>query len=454
MSHTQQDSLLSRKEKTAFFSMNIANIPVMTLISSLLLFYYTDVVGMDPIVIGTLFLVSRILDGINDPLMGYVIDHLPRTKLGRFRTYLLIGSIVCSLNYLLLWLGPSLASSGKVVIAFITYILLGFTFDLMDIPLNSMIPTMSDKDKDRTTLSNIKGIAYMTGAVIFTIGSIPFIESFSSKTQGFHILIIFASLFVLTFTILGVMGVKERIQPITGEKYSVRQIFQILGAKPVLILFLDTLLYQIGKGISDAIMIFFFGYVLNRLDLYPLIGVSYAVGLTIGAILGPKLIKRYGKKNTKIIGSVIAVILPITLFFVPPTAPLVFVVMVLITSPGTGINAILTYSIQADNMDYIEWKNGYRADGAVASINSFIIKASSGVGAAIAAFMLGVIKYVPNAVQTPETIQGFYYLNYAIPALASVCSLLIWAFGYPLTTKIRKEMMAELVERRNTMKTQ
>ena len=103
----KQQSLLSFREKLAFFTVNIGNIPIMTLLGSFLLLFYTDVVGLDPIQIGTLFLFSRVLDGLNDPIMGFVIDHLPRTKWGRFRPYLILGTVILCLNYLVLWLGPN-----------------------------------------------------------------------------------------------------------------------------------------------------------------------------------------------------------------------------------------------------------------------------------------------------------------------------------------------------------
>jgi len=151
----------------------------MTLLGSFLLIFYTDVVGLDPAVIGTLFLVSRIFDGINDPISGYLIDHLPRTKMGRFRSYLIIGTVVTSAVFLLTWLGPSMAQTGKIFLAFLGYILFGFVFDLMDVPLNSMISVMSDRDRDRTTLSNIKGFAYMLGGVVIYVVALPFVGMFA-----------------------------------------------------------------------------------------------------------------------------------------------------------------------------------------------------------------------------------------------------------------------------------
>jgi GPH family glycoside/pentoside/hexuronide:cation symporter/glucuronide carrier protein len=445
----RQQSLLSFKEKLAFFTVNIGNIPIMTLLGSFLLIFYTDVVGLDPIQIGTLFLISRVLDGINDPIMGFVIDHLPRTKWGRFRPYLVLGTVILCLNYLVLWLGPSMATSGKMAIAFISYILFGFTFDLMDIPLNSMIPVMSDRDRDRSALSNIKGVAYLAGGIIITIGALPLIESFSSKQQGFHVVIMGATLFVLLFSILGALGIKERIAPVNAEKYGIQDALKILRARPVSILFLNTLILHIGNGMYQGIALFFFIYVIKRSDLYPVAGASYIVGIIAAIFLTPILVRRIGSKSTKSIANILALVGMLMMFFVPASQPYVFIAILIVTSPGVGINQILFYGLQADATDYIEWKFGYRAEGVIASVFSFIIKAGLGVGSAMGAYFLGIYHYVPNQTQTAETIQGLYTVSFLIPGLLAVLAVIIWIFGYPLTKKAREKMMIEMVEIRH-----
>jgi GPH family glycoside/pentoside/hexuronide:cation symporter/glucuronide carrier protein len=102
-SKPKKDSVLGFLEKVSFFLANAGNIPVMILLSSYLLLFYTDVVGLNPVAIGTLFLIARVLDGLSDPINGYIIDHLPRSKWGRFRPYLFIGALVTALNFLLVW---------------------------------------------------------------------------------------------------------------------------------------------------------------------------------------------------------------------------------------------------------------------------------------------------------------------------------------------------------------
>ena len=233
MAQENQESIVPRKEKWSFFVVNVANIPIMSLINYFLLKFYTDVAGISPTVIGTLFLVSKLIDGFNDPIMGFAVDHFPKTKMGRFRPYLIIGAILCSFNFAIMWLGPSLAQNmtTKIVIAYVAYLTFGFTFDLMDIPLNSMIPTMSDRDKDRNSLSNIKGMGYIIGSIVFVGPLFLFLDLFPSERYGFHMVIVVASVFVLIFSIIGTLGIKERIEPMRQKKYTLKLPIQLCPEK-------------------------------------------------------------------------------------------------------------------------------------------------------------------------------------------------------------------------------
>ncbi len=454
MSDNLQDSIVPRKEKWSFLTVNLANIPMMSLINYFLLIFYTDIAGLDPAVVATLFLVSKVFDGFNDPINGFLIDHFPKTKMGRFRPYLVIGAILVSINFALMWLGPSLAQNMtvKIVIAYIAYLTFSFTFDLADIPLNSLIPVISDRDKDRNSLSNIKGVAYIVGAVIFVGPLFFFLDLFPSEQQGFHIVIIIASAFVLIFSIIGVLGIKERIKPMKEQKYKLKDIFKILGATPVLILFLDMLMSGIGGGISTAMTAYFFEYVLRRTDLFIFTVINYIAGILLGAAIAPAIIRRIGKKRAKTLSYFPGLISSIILFFTPSYNVMTFIIMPLITTWGAGLSGLLSYNIQADNMDYIEHRYGFRSEGAVASLSSFIIKASAGIGSALAGYALVMIGYVPNQIQSGFTIQGFYWLTFALPGIFSTIALLIWSFGYPLTENVRQQMMRELIEQRKTYK--
>ena len=124
------------KERVSYFFVNLGNIPIMTMVNAYLSIFYTDTLGMDAKVVGTMFLIARVFDGVNDPFIGYFIDRAPNSKFGKFRRILIVGTIICTLNYAVVWMGPAYVSdSMKVMVAYISYMLLGVTFPVMDISL-------------------------------------------------------------------------------------------------------------------------------------------------------------------------------------------------------------------------------------------------------------------------------------------------------------------------------
>ncbi|MHA1726296.1 MAG: MFS transporter [Promethearchaeota archaeon] len=443
-----KESVLNKKEKISFYIVNIGNIPIMTLISLFLLIFYTDVVGLNPIAIGIMFLITRIFDGLNDPLIGFLIDHLPRTKWGKFRPYLLLGSIICSLNYVLLWLGPSLIPTDKLLIAYISYFLLSITFDLMDIPLNSMIPVMTETGKDRNTLSLIKSLGYVSGQILFATISIPIVLSFPTPKEGYHFLIIFAAIFVISCNLIEIPGIKERIEPIKKERYRVRDIFKILSAKPVLVHFFFNLFCSIGSGTSTAMVIYFWTYFVGRPELMSLVPLFMIMGMIIGMIIGTPILNRFGKKYTLVVSGFTLNLPSIAILFIDPSKISLFFLIGAISAIGGGINGLMGYGLQANNTDYVEWKQGHRAEGQIASLISFIQKTGLGIGAAIPGFILGLTGYVPNVEQTLLAIQGIYFSYIIFPViLGIIATFIIWIF-YPLTKDINIKIAQELDQRR------
>lgn len=375
-----QDKIKMR-EKLSFAMANFGNIPIMTLINGYLLIFYTNICGLSPAACATLFLIARFLDAINDPLVGFIIDHLPTRKMGHFRPTLILGTILCSVNFLLLWFGPMLSTSGKLAIAYVSYILLGVLFPVMDISLNSLLPVMTEDMKERNSLSTIKGLAYVIGALVIGVAA-PLILGDTSNKQGYINLVLIMTAVIFFFSIIGTMGVKERVKPQMENSYSVKELFKILSQKPVYITFLAVLLYSIGSNIVNAANTYFYTYIFEDLTLASIITLITCVAVFPATMVIGNLIGRFGKKKMYAIGLALAGLAPIIRLLDVRSIPLL-IVSVLIAGIGAGFAAPLNYGIQADNTDYIEVSMGIRAEGAVASLSSFVSKCAMGIGGAI-----------------------------------------------------------------------
>jgi GPH family glycoside/pentoside/hexuronide:cation symporter/glucuronide carrier protein len=430
-------------EKISFGVVNIGNIPIQTLLNGFLMIFYTDVVGLNPAAIATLFLLARVIDGINDPIMGFVIDHLPRTKMGRFRSYLLFGTIICCANFLLVWFGPLWAPAGKLAIAYISYLILGITFDLMDIPLNSMIPVMTDNDKERNSLSAIKGAAYMGGMMLLNMSFPLILAKASSPTAGYSSLILTGTAIVLVLTLIGVKGIRERVEPVnTEEKYKLKDLIPILTSRPVLVMLGVSLISFVGRSTASGCAMYFYTYVLdNRLDVFSLTALLSLAGMLPFMILTPLFANRFGKKPIYLISLLIASAIPLLRLINATNIPLLLVVTVLL-GIGGGFTMTLGYGIQADNVDYVEYTRKQRAEGAIASLNSFIVKAAMGIGGAIPGYILAATGYVPNEAQSDATKAGILAAVIVVPAVLNLIALFIFGFGYT----INKTRLAEITQ--------
>ena len=442
-----QDKIKMR-EKLSFAMANFGNIPIMTLINGYLLIFYTNICGLSPAACATLFLIARFLDAINDPLVGFIIDHLPTRKMGHFRPTLILGTILCSVNFLLLWFGPMLSTSGKLAIAYVSYILLGVLFPVLDISLNSLLPVMTEDMKERNSLSTIKGLAYVIGALVIGVAA-PLILGDTSNKQGYINLVLIMTAVIFFFSIIGTMGVKERVKPQMENSYSVKELFKILSQKPVYITFLAVLLYSIGSNIVNAANTYFYTYIFEDLTLASIITLITCVAVFPATMVIGNLIGRFGKKKMYAIGLALAGLAPIIRLLDVRSIPLL-IVSVLIAGIGAGFAAPLNYGIQADNTDYIEVSMGIRAEGAVASLSSFVSKCAMGIGGAIPGYLLQLAGFDSKAaVQNDDVINVIVLCVLILPAIVNVVAIVIFSKGYPITKEKLNEQTYLLREKRS-----
>ena len=439
---------IKMREKLSFAMANFGNIPIMTLINGYLLIFYTNICGLSPAACATLFLIARFLDAINDPLVGFIIDHLPTRKMGHFRPTLILGTILCSANFLLLWFGPMLSTSGKLAIAYVSYILLGVLFPVMDISLNSLLPVMTEDTKERNSLSSIKGLAYVIGALVIGVAA-PLILGDTSNKQGYINLVLIMTAVIFFFSIIGTMGVKERVKPQMENSYSVKELFKILSQKPVYITFLAVLLYSIGSNIVNAANTYFYTYIFEDLTLASIITLITCVTVFPATMVIGNLIGRFGKKKMYAIGLALAGLAPIIRLLNVRSIPLL-IVSVLIAGIGAGFAAPLNYGIQADNTDYIEVSMGIRAEGAVASLSSFVSKCAMGIGGAIPGYLLQLAGFDSKAaVQNDDVINVIVLCVLILPAIVNVVAIVIFSKGYPITKEKLNEQTYLLREKRS-----
>lgn len=419
-----------------------------------LMFYYTDVVGLAAAQVSLLFLVTRFVDGVADVIMGVIIDKT-NTKWGKSRPYFLIGAIPFGLLAVLAFYVPDVGPAGKLVYAYITYIGLSIAYTMVNIPMASILPSLTNNMQERTTLATVRIIFSFIGATAVSALTLPMVKAFGngSEAQGFFwTAVIFAVVATLLFFVT-FKNVEEKVK-IRQEKVTVKQSFSALKGNTQWYLFATNILFMWGSYfIQQGALIYYFTYNVGRADLVSVVASIGSFVPLFGTFITPFFARMMYKRTLFMIASVIN-LLGIVIMLIANVNVTGLIIGSVIAALGYGLRQAIYFSMQADPVDYGEWKTGINATGIMMALNGFIGKVTFAVAGAVSGLLLTWGHYVPNQTQTSSALFAIKLSYLIIPAGMVVVSMVIMYFYnldkiYP---KIRAELDARYKEEDETAK--
>lgn len=418
------------------------------LIGFYLAYFYTDVFGLSPVHVAGLFLVARIWDAVNDPLMGYIADRT-ETKRGKFRPFLLYGALPLNLVLLACFFTPELSQTGKILYAYITYILHGMLFTFVGLPYSALTAVMTQDQQERAVISTYRMFFAVAVAVtLVAVGVRPFVARFPTEQQGFAVT---AGIFALLSTGLiwfAYRNSEERVE-VPRENYRIRSIIPMLARNnALLVLGLAMLLNTCVWVVKNAVATYYFKYLWddvsgNLQSVFFLVMQGAAVA---GALAAPLLTRRFGKLRVFMVASVVVAIFYGTRQLIPLGYLVPLFAISLVGDFGQMLCAITQWGMVPDTVEYGHWKTGVRSEGMPYAFFSLMQKMGLAVGGAFAALVLGWTGYVANAEQSEQALSGIEMLFNLVPAGFSVLCLLTLMF-YPITTSFFERITRELEAR-------
>lgn len=431
-------------DKLGLVLVNFGGAPILNLLTMFFLIFYTDIVGLDPGKVATLILISKILDAVSDPIMGYFMDKARVTKMGKFRPILIFGTLICVINVILVWFGAIWFPVIKYVIVYATYLLLGVTYDTYHIATASMIPVMTADVKERNSLSLWQAVAGMFAIAIWS--AIPPMIVANGTLKEYYILIFGSMAFALITVIGGALAIKERVsfKGTDEEKYNFKELLRFLLERPVLVFFIANLLFVIGGNAAAGMNTYFFTYVIGDLAALGTVMLFMMIGLVPSLIFSKAFANKFGKKAAFFVGMVVCAASTLVRLIDVTSVPLIMVSNVIL-GLGAGLVSPSIFGIMADNTMYLRVKTGKRAEAAIASLSAFIAKVGLGVAGAIPGYILKYSGYVPNSeVQTQRVVDGMVVNVIWLPFLFLAISAVVFWFGYNITKK-DADKLAEVV---------
>jgi GPH family glycoside/pentoside/hexuronide:cation symporter len=420
--------------------------------------FYTDVFGLAPASMATLFFVTRILDTVFDPLVGMIADRT-NTRWGKFRPYILWFVVPFGVCGTLAFVTPPFGPGGKLIWAYVTYGLIGLVYSAINLPYSALMGVISSSSVERTKVSSFRFVGAYSAGLIVSLCTMYLVSAFGGKNQqlGFAMTVGLYALLGMVMWIICFATTKERVIPKATQSSFVRDLGDVVTNVPWLILFVLGIATLSYVSIRNGCFAFYFKYYVGDQTV---LGMKFSANGMLGAffvsgslatlfgtsIVGP-IAAKIGKRQLYMIMMGLASVLTIAFFFLRPQDVIIMFVLQILANLIMGPTSALVYAMYADASDYSEWKTGRRSTGLVFAASSFAQKMGWTVGGAVTGFILAGFGYQAGVAQNAETLTGLKLLVSFIPAIGSIIATLL-PLLYTLDDKRMKVIEKELGERR------
>ncbi len=407
----------SLMEKVAYGMGDVACNVVFAITSSLLVFFYTNVVGVAAGLVGSILLFSRIFDGVSDLAMAQIMDKV-NSKHGKYRAWVLWMSIPYGLSAVLLVCVPGNATTLiQAIYIFITYNLCTTVcYTALNLPYSSLAPTMTNDDQDLAKLNLFRMSMSPIGNLIITALTLPFINRLGGDRKAWIIVTAIYAVIAFFMLLWTFLGTKERFHPAAAKEAENLPLKTRLGAafrnKYFIMLTLTMMAVSLYQNVNGTCTTYYAKYLLGNEELMGVLQTAEKIPWIIGVIVLAPLIKKFGKRNLVLGGAILNVVAMAAVVIAPTSFPLL-IASAILRGFGEAPFYGCIFTMIADAIEFGHWKTGIRVHALLFS--AFTVGQKLGGG--IAAWAIGQLM----------DLSGFTGLDVEIEsAVSMIQNLYIW----------------------------
>lgn len=450
------------RDKVGYMFGNIANDLTFIFSSLFLTVFYTDVLKIDAALVGTMFLLARIVDAFTDTIMGRIADKVKAGKAGKFKPWLIrmCGPVALS-SFLMYQTAIANTDMGvRIAYMFVTYLLWGSVcYTAINIPYGSMASVMSDEADDRAALSTFRGVGslipqVLCGVVLPMILYIKVGKNEVVNAPMFPWVALGLSVLSIVCYLICYRTCTERIEVVKTDKKvtfkdTMKALFSnraLIGIVIVYVCFLGA--QMLNQTINNYI---FKDYFNNKMGLTVLNAAGFVPALALAPIAVP-LTRKYGKKEIGVIAAIMGATSYALLFILHTDSMWLYVIFSILGSLGFGLFNLIIWAFVSDIIDDHEVRTGNREDGTIYAVCSFSRKLGQAIASALGGWSLAWIGYVEEAtVQTEAVASGIYNIATIIPAILYIIVGVVLSTIYTLNKKKVLENAEILKDRRKAV---
>lgn len=438
---------------------DVANNLAFQMTSMFLMVYMTDIAGIPAALAGTIYAVTKVWAGVADLIAGNTVDKA-NTRWGRLRPWIMWGSAPLAIALVLLFSGTALGIGRGTTEIFVYVLLVDCLFQLcysfVNIPYGSLSAAMTQDSVDRSRLSGARSIASAVTGVALSAVISPQFQGIGKLMDADPVGV--QTKFMVTCAALGALAIvfylicfantREVVPRSPGKVKLSNTLAMVAKNKPLLTLCLGAFFLLGAMFTMNAVAMYYARSVVGGAQFFTFLMLAQTVGTIAAASVVPTITVKLGKPKGYVIFAFIAVLGYVLVALVPQNGLAVAVIAWLVFGVGSGGTNALMFAMQADTVDYGEWKTGTRSEGGSYSILSMVRKMGQGLGGFVGGAVIAAFGYNGKAAeQSAQAVEGLRVATGWVPAgLGVIAALIIWF--YPLTAAKHKEIVGELNERR------
>lgn len=447
---------LSAAEKIGFGMGDAACGIVYSSVTMFLTYFYTDIYGLSAAAVGIMFLVTRVLDAITDPLTGLVADRV-HTRWGHFRPWLIWFAIPYAVLAVLTFSTPDFGESGKLLYAYITYTLLMLCYTFINIPYCALGGVITTDEKDRLSAQSYRFTISSLAGLVVSVATLFLVDWLGKENKQFG--------FQATMAIMGTLAVimlffcffstSERVRPKVETNSSMMDDLRILLANDQWRIVAVITFFSSMAGVMRSAATLYYATYLMLGGIESAAGTAMksafvstsVVGTIIGSIAAGYLAQRYRAVSLFKNINLLLVVIGVVMFFVPPTWLAVVFPLYFLVGFFHQMYQPFKWNMMANAADYGEWKFGRRITGLSFSGNLFALKMGMAVAGAFVGFSLGWFGYqAGNPTQTTLATNGIIGLLTIGPSISYLVLYWLSRF-YILDDKMMNQIQRDLAHR-------
>lgn len=393
---SREDHVVSFREKICYGLGDSACNVVYGLCSTLLTFFYTDYVGINAFVVGIIFLITRLFDGVSDIIMGFITDRT-KSKYGKARPWILWMSVPYAVTFILLFLVPANASQTiQAIYIFVTYNLVNtIVYTALNLPYSTMASLITRDQKSRASTQAWRIFCGPMGKMVVTVSTLPLVKALGDTQRSWIIVSCIFAVIALVLLLVCFFNIEERvvIEAAQNQKVSVGKNLKALFSNQYWAICLGLWgIMVMMSTVSGTITTYYCKYILGNQDLYSPIYAAELIAQSIVVLIVPYFVMRFGKRNLTLAGILLVIVAQLVWITNPMS---VGVAMTSAILRGIGVAPLwaCVFPMIADCAEFGQWKTHVRQDGMIFSAASVGSKVGGGLASAGIGLLMDSVGY-------------------------------------------------------------